>query len=245
MKNYRIIASGDTAKQRHGDDPYDLLKIFRIRPDRNPLVLEGPGGEVFTFHKVGATTGQRYTLAEITFQPGPGPFPHIHHYENEWLYIAEGAVQVAMGENHHPEIDDVPGATSPKDVLNTEIIGPGTLVYLPRYHVHTFSNHGLTQARMYAVWAPSGIENFFQAQVGLTPEEVSQMAPQYGLTFSSAWDQYVEQWISGGSTHTSHNNLEEFVELLSTRTAGQSDEAPQIKAWERTAGIWQLVPNET
>lgn len=241
MKNYAFNRSG-RPKHKHRDSPYDLLKIFHIKPDRNPLVLEGPGGEIFTFHKVGATTGQRYTLAEITFEAGPGPFPHIHHYENEWLYIAEGAVLVAMGEKHHPDIDDVPGVNSPKDVLHTEVAGPGTLIYLPRYHVHTFGNQGLTQARMYAVWAPAGIENFFQAQIGLTPEEVSQMAPQYGLTFSSSRDQYVEGMVSGGSTHSADNHLEEFVELLSTRTTGQQEDVPEIKAWERAAGVWQLAP---
>lgn len=206
MKNYSI-----TRRPSHPhsspSDQFNLLKIFGIRPDRNPIKLTGPGGETFTFHKTEKSIQGRYTLAEITFEAGPGPYPHIHHHEDEWIYIAEGSVGMAVGNDEHSDVKDVPGTTSPKSFLHSMIVWPGTLLYMPRYHVHTFSNEGLTYARTYTVWAPAGIENFFIAQVGLTPAEVSAMAPQYGLTFGSSRTEYVDSIVTWGHITLTMNSI--------------------------------------
>ena len=234
MKNYRFVQHEQTYPDSFDENHrYDLLKIFNIEPDTDPLRLTGPGGESFVFHKVAATTEGRYTLAELTFNPGPGPYPHIHHFEDEWVYIAEGNVQLACANTMHSDINDVPGTTSPKDVLHTMTAGPGTLVYMPRFMVHTFSNPGLTKARMYAVWAAGGIENFFKASVGLTPQQMSEMGPKYGIVISSTRDQFVKEYVNGGSCCTD-NELDRFVELLNPTAAG-------IETWKREENVFSHV----
>jgi mannose-6-phosphate isomerase-like protein (cupin superfamily) len=234
MKNYRFIKHEQTYPNSFDEDNrYNLLKIFNIEPDKDPIRLTGPGGEAFVFHKVAATTKGRYTLVELTFRPGPGPFPHIHHFEDEWVYIAEGNVQFSCGNTMHSAINDIPGTTSPQDVLHTMTAGPGTLVYLPRYMVHTFSNPGLTQVRMYAVWAAGGTENFFKAEVSKTPLEMTEIGPKYGVVMSSDRDQFVKEYVTGGSFWT-NNQLDRFVELLNPSSSG-------IETWKREENVFSHV----
>lgn len=133
----------------------------------------------------------------------------------------------------HPDINDIPGKTSPKDVLHTMIAGPGTLVYMPRYMVHTFSNAGLTKARMYAVWAAGGIESFFKASVNLTPEQMAEIGPKYGIVIGSTRDQFVSDIIVGGSCCTD-NNLNGLVELLQQSSSS-------VMSWEQEDGVWSYA----
>ncbi|KAB8331747.1 cupin domain-containing protein [Scytonema tolypothrichoides VB-61278] len=133
-----------------------------------------------TFIKTGKDTGGRYTLAEFLVPPQAGAPPHIHRRENEWFYITDGELSF--------EMDNQP--------INAT---PGTLIYSPKDHVHTFKNLGTDPATMLVVWTPSGIEEFFR-EVGdpvsptdpftpPLPPDIPRLiaaAPKYGIEFLNA-----------------------------------------------------------
>ena len=168
-----------------------------ITPDPNPIQLTFSDGENFTFLKTAATTGGLYTLASDAFPPGGGPLPHIHHHDNEWMYVVSGQVEIDMGDNLYPNIDQVPGINLPKETLYKTVAGPGTLVYMPEYHVHTFVNVGDTMAVILAVWAPGGIEGFFEAAQGTSAQQTSEIGLQYGLDGSTYPSEYVSKILPG------------------------------------------------
>ncbi len=130
-----------------------------------------------TFIKTGKDTGGRYTLAEFLVPPQAGAPPHIHRRENEWFYITDGELSF--------EMDNQP--------INAT---PGTLIYSPKDHVHTFKNLWTDPATMLVVWTPSGIEEFFR-EVGdpvsptdpftpPLPPDIPRLiaaAPKYGIEF--------------------------------------------------------------
>ncbi|MBG1266665.1 cupin domain-containing protein [Nostoc sp. WHI] len=130
-----------------------------------------------TFIATGEDTGGRYSLAEFYVPPQAGAPAHIHRRENEWFYITDGELSFKMD-------DQVINAT------------PGTLIYGPKDHAHTFMNLGTDPATMLNVWLPSGIEEFFREigdPVTLTdpftpplPPNIPKLlaaAPKYGLEF--------------------------------------------------------------
>ena len=130
-----------------------------------------------TFIATGKDTGGRYTLAEFYVPPQGGAPPHIHRRENEWFYITDGELSFQM--------DNQPITAT-----------PGTLIYSPKDHTHTFINLGTEPAKMLNVWLPSGIEEFFR-EIGdpvspidpFTPPlppnipKLLAAAPKYGLEF--------------------------------------------------------------
>lgn len=130
-----------------------------------------------TFIATGEDTGGRYSLAEFYVPPQAGAPAHIHRRENEWFYITDGELSFQMDNQ----------------LINAT---PGTLIYGPKDHAHTFMNLGTNPATMLNVWLPSGIEEFFREigdPVTLTdpftpplPPNIPKLlaaAPKYGLEF--------------------------------------------------------------
>lgn len=117
--------------------------------DRAKHVLPGEGkalwvaGDLLTFKVVGKDTGEAFCLGEELTPPQGGPPPHIHHREDEALYVLEGEYEFMLGEH-------------------TIRAGAGSVVYLPKGILHTFKNVGTTTGRMLAVVSPAGLENFFE-----------------------------------------------------------------------------------
>lgn len=98
--------------------------------------------------------------------------------EDEAFYIQEGELEFQLGDK-------------------TVIATPGTFLYSPKGHLHTFKNITNQRARMLVWYMPAGIENFF-AEVGVpvddpdapsrpaTPEAIERIlavAPKYGIEF--------------------------------------------------------------
>src|SRR3954469_20887037 len=53
-----------------GDAGTSLKYRFpNYQPDRNPMLIQGPAGEIFKFTKTGATTCGKYTIADATIPP--------------------------------------------------------------------------------------------------------------------------------------------------------------------------------
>lgn len=135
-------------------------------------------GDVLTFKAVGEDTDGQYTLVEVQVDPEIGPPPHIHYREDEAFYIQEGELEF--------QLDD-----------QIVIATPGTFLYSPKGHLHSFTNKTNQRAKMLAWFMPAGIEKFF-AEIGVevdspdapavpaTPaaiERILAVAPKYGIEF--------------------------------------------------------------
>ena len=115
---------------------------------RDTLVPPGEGesvwllGDLFEVKLAGEDTGGAYSMVEETSPPQGGPPPHIHHNEDEALYVVEGEVEVLLGDR-------------------TTRASAGSLAYVPKGTLHTFKNVGTSASRVAAIFSPGGFEKFF------------------------------------------------------------------------------------
>jgi len=180
-----------------------------IKEDPNPVVIQGPAGEIFRFVRTGASTCGRYLMAKATIPSGAGPIPHIHHWTDEYFFFPSGGFTMFMGSGLYPSVNVVPGDGAPKDHIHLVDTPPGGLYYGPRYHVHGLVNSSTETREMVFIWMPDtpdvSILNYFKA-VGqiLTdpskpPPPISPIAkilfvteaPKWGINQSSDFFQYV------------------------------------------------------
>lgn len=117
-------------------------------------------------------TGGAYTLAEYIGAPGSGSQLHTHHNEDETFYILEGTMTFQLGE----------------EVFKA---GPGAYVNIPRGLRHAFLNEESEQVKAILIFAPAGLEGFFQEIVDLSvvgggpsAEAVAELNQRYGLEFA-------------------------------------------------------------
>lgn len=105
-------------------------------------VRSHPG--TFPAIKAGAAdTGGLFTLVEGVIGPRtPGPPLHVHHGEDECLYVIDGHLLVQLGEERH----DLP---------------PGAFAWLPRQIPHAFANGSDSPVRILGVIVPGGVEEMF------------------------------------------------------------------------------------
>ncbi len=136
-------------------------------------------GDTYTLKATAEDTGGVLAFFELSIPPQTGPPPHIHHGEDEALYVLEGEILVRQGDR-------------------TFAAGPGTFAFLPKDVLHGYENVGTETAKLVAVATPGGIEGFFReagwpAREGETappsgPEEMEKAAaaaPKYGLEVPS------------------------------------------------------------
>lgn len=101
---------------------------------------------------------------------GDGPPLHIHHNEDEALYVLEGEYEFWLD-----------GATTRG--------GPGTSIFLPRGVPHTFRVVGGRPGRNLAIVTPGGFEGFFTEAAArdlAIPRDMAALAELgglYGLEF--------------------------------------------------------------
>jgi mannose-6-phosphate isomerase-like protein (cupin superfamily) len=201
-----------------------------VKPDPNPLRIQGPAGEAFTFVKTCRTTMNHYAMAEATIPSGTGPLPHVHHYTDEWFYFPEGGITIEMGEHPYPTIGFIPGKSAPKDTFHLIKTTPGSLFYGPRYIIHGFFNDTTQTHHMIFVWTPDdGIVDYFR-EVGQLIKDpanppaidpinkklfVSQ-APKYGINQSSSYNQYIDK-VDRSPMPAMDEHRDELVKLLTTK----------------------------
>ncbi len=114
-----------------------------------PYVLGAGEGEAIWYVNNRATikatalqTGGAFGLVEMLVAPGH-PIPlHIHHAEDEVLWVLEGQLTVRAGDR-------------------TYAAGPGSLIFGPKGVPHTFRVEGSTGARLLVLMVPGGGEQFF------------------------------------------------------------------------------------
>jgi quercetin dioxygenase-like cupin family protein len=102
----------------------------------------GPGDR-YTFLVTGEESGGSMFAVDCVVGAGGGPPPHRHLAEDELFYVFEGSISFTMGDH-------------------TRSIGPGESAFVPRGTTHTYVNTSDTDARMIAVYTPSGMEGWFR-----------------------------------------------------------------------------------
>ncbi|MDQ4128175.1 MAG: quercetin 2,3-dioxygenase [Actinomycetota bacterium] len=136
-------------------------------------------GDLYRFVVASEETNGAFAVFETTATPGlPGPPPHIHHREDEAVYVLEGEFELYVEGN-------------------TTTVGPGVFVSIPKGTLHTWSNAGNAPARILAMVTPGGFEDFFEevgepVEAPYCPpagppdvEKVLAAAPRYGLEILS------------------------------------------------------------
>ena len=99
-------------------------------------------GWLLTFLATAEETRGQFALIEATARRGNVPPRHIHHREEETLYVLEGEMTVSVGDR-------------------TFKATPGTMVCLPRDVAHSFAIES-EQLRMLILLTPAGLEGFFK-----------------------------------------------------------------------------------
>jgi len=111
------------------------------RPGDSEPIANPVGGRI-TFALRGEQTDGRLLALETVAAPGEGPPLHTHADEDECLVVLDGEMRFRFG-------DDVEAAPV------------GSVVYVPRGAPHTWQNVGDDPARMLVLFAPAGMEAFF------------------------------------------------------------------------------------
>lgn len=115
-----------------------------------------------------AQTGGAYYLCEATFGAERGSPLHIHHHEDEVIYVLEGALDVRLD----------------KETLH---ISAGGVVHLPKKFPHALYNPLQTPLRIMVHAIPGGLEGYFDEveaalQNGSLDEELhTTISAKYGL----------------------------------------------------------------
>lgn len=145
--------------------------------DLSPKILQGSEGLHFTVfgasmtYKVTAEdTGGAYSLAmEIT--PPHGGLPlHIHHREDEAMYILEGEYEIQCGDQVFRAI-------------------PGTFAFLPKNVPNRYQNVGDTPGKFLYITSPGGFEKLVEQTSVLMSSEspdmqkVQEAGQRHGIEF--------------------------------------------------------------
>ena len=138
-----------------------------------PVVIPPGTGRILKFlgvtHKLtGAQNGGAYYLCEAEFGPERGSPLHIHHYEDEVIYVLEGAMDIRL----HNETLHVP---------------IGGIVHLPKNVPHALQNPLKTPLKIMVCAIPGGLEHYFDEveaalQSGTFDDDThKQISMKYGL----------------------------------------------------------------
>ena len=114
-------------------------------------------GGLATVKATGKETDGRYTLIEIFEPEGEGPL-HVHHREDEGLFIIEGELTFRIGEK-------------------TIKASPGSFVFGPKDVPHTYTVDS-GPAKLLFVLSPAGFEEFVYATSELAKERTLPPPPE-------------------------------------------------------------------
>jgi mannose-6-phosphate isomerase-like protein (cupin superfamily) len=206
-----------------------------VTPDSDaPSYLFLPDGPI-TQLKRGETTGGRYSLLESIVPPGGASPPHIHHEEDEWIYIEEGDMQIVVGERSYPDPAQIPGVNAPRDKLFAFDAPAGTLFLGNKNFIHGVRNTGETTAKVLLVSEPAGFENLIEVSqpvpdLSNLPEfdpetfgRVGAASPEFGLVGSISFEQFGDVVVDE-NFQIPDNQSDRLVKLLSDDSAASVPE---------------------
>jgi quercetin dioxygenase-like cupin family protein len=87
-------------------------------------------------------TSGTYYLFEFEFEPESGNSLHVHRYEDEVVYVTEGAIEIRLGDQKLQAVT-------------------GSVAHLPKRIPHALYNPLKTPSRYLGMAIPGGMENFF------------------------------------------------------------------------------------
>ena len=150
--------------------------VVVVGPGEGKTLSGRGGGYALVTKATDAETRGAYAFQEMTVAPGfPWIPPHVHHNEDEALYVLEGECTVRIGERVHT-------------------LGAGTFALMPRGVAHTFSNPGAAPARVIVVSSPGAVVRYFEEAAALSNasptgqpdmERLAALAKNYGIEFVS------------------------------------------------------------
>lgn len=118
-------------------------------------------------------TGGAYTCQEMTVAAQfPGVALHVHHREDEAMYVLAGELTAHVGERTH-------------------ILRPGAFILMPRDVPHRFANPRPEEARVLVINSPGAVERYFAETAALANATGGQLdmhqqvalAKRYGIEF--------------------------------------------------------------
>jgi len=112
-----------------------------------PIIVPPSSGKELKFlgvtHKLTLPqTGGAYYLFEAEFDPQSGNRLHVHRYEDEIVYVLEGAIEIRLEDQKLQA-------------------SAGSVAHLPKNIPHALYNPLKTPLRILAIAIPGGMENFF------------------------------------------------------------------------------------
>lgn len=101
-------------------------------------------GSEITVKVAGKDSGGAFSVCEFAIPAGvDGPAPHIHYAHEETWYVLEGEPLLPLG--------------------GRDVVAPaGSVVFVPRGLVHTYSNPGPKPAKILGVFTPAGYERCYE-----------------------------------------------------------------------------------
>src|SRR3954469_5190094 len=127
--------------------------------------IRSPIGGAVTFLARAEETNGALSAFAVSVPPLEGPPLHVHHDLDEAIYVLEGDFRWKLGD----ELRSAPA---------------GSFIFIPRGLAHGFQNVGEDEGRMLIVFAPAGMEGFFERQADLAafdPEAFRSAAAQEGM----------------------------------------------------------------
>jgi mannose-6-phosphate isomerase-like protein (cupin superfamily) len=140
-------------------------RAFVVLPHEGKTIRGPVGGEARIKVRT-EDTGGTFTFIENVIPPKAGPPLHIHLREDEMWIISEGNFRFRADE----EILSAP---------------TGSFVFVPRGTRHCFQNLGEEPARILVMFAPSGMERFFEQLAELPPGPVDRAT--YDALANNSW----------------------------------------------------------
>lgn len=116
-------------------------------------------------------TGGTFSAIYGELKPGEGPDLHLHHDREEYFYVLDGTYAVGI------------------DGKET-IVGPGSMVFVPRGTVHSIKNIGTTAGRALEWTVPGGNGDYFRemhrmgAGGGFNPAVFAEINQRYRTEFA-------------------------------------------------------------
>jgi mannose-6-phosphate isomerase-like protein (cupin superfamily) len=148
-----------------------LLQATIVKPEQT-LPIKAFGLDMRVLLPTEATGGV-ISVIMAWHKPGEGPPDHVHFSQEEMFFIVEGNYELTVGDQ-------------------TAIVGPGTIVFIPRNVVHRFKNVGNTTACMLDWSLPGGQDHYFKAISelaaggGFTGEKAMEISKKFDTHFPAA-----------------------------------------------------------
>ncbi len=124
-------------------------KTVHLEPGEGRAVWMSGAEKLVTTRVTAEQTGGAYSLFEVEVRPGGSEPPHIQHRDDECLYVLDGEFEF---------LDD--------DGSTTKVIGPGSLVYVPKGNLHRYRNTSEKTGRLLVVHTPGGSHELFLEETG-------------------------------------------------------------------------------